>query len=157
MLRAGRSHAQHQAARLNPLPNWQRRVGLAVVLTLLLSGALWLAVHFLRWPMASRAAVEGLPSPWEAGLMRVHGAAAMLALFVLGAMSSTHVVRGWRLQRRRPSGIAVLSLVGVLVLSAYGLYYLVPDDWRDGWGLLHAALGLSAGLAVLWHRRRRRA
>lgn len=143
--------------RLNPLPNWQRRAGYVVLLALLLSGLTWLTVHFLHWPAASRPAMEGLPSPWEAGLMRVHGAAAMAALFVFGALTSTHMIRGWRMKRRLPSGVAVLSFAALLVLSAYGLYYLVPDDWRDGLGLMHAGAGISVTLALLWHRRRRRA
>jgi hypothetical protein len=146
----------HHAVRLNPVPNWQRRAGYVVLLALLLSGLTWLAVHFLHWPAASRSAMEGLPSPWEAGLMRVHGAAAMVALFVFGALTSTHVIRGWRMKRRLPSGMVVLGCAVLLVLSAYGLYYLVPDDWRDGLGLLHAGTGISVTLALLWHRRRRR-
>lgn len=145
----------HHAVRLNPLPNWQRRTGYVVLLALLLSGLTWLAVHFLHWPAASRAEMEGLPSPWEAGLMRVHGAAAMAALFVFGALTSTHVIRGWRMKRRLPSGLVLVTLLALMVLTSYTLYYLIGEDGRDTLGLVHAAVGVSVVGALLWHRRRR--
>jgi cation transport ATPase len=152
-----RSHARHHATRFNPLVRWQRRLTYAAGAALLASGLTWLAVHFLHWPAWSQAEIEGLPSPWEPWLMRVHGAAVMAALFVVGAMSSTHVVRGWRLRRRRKSGAGLLALLGLLVLSGYALYYLIGEAGRDALGLAHAALGLGALGALLWHRRRGRA
>lgn len=155
--RAARSHARHHPVRYNPLPGWLRRLGYAVLAALLLSGLGWLAVHFLAWPPASRAALEGLPSPWEPWLMRVHGAAAMAALFVFGALTSTHVIRGWRMKRRLPSGLSLLALLSVLVLSSYALYYLVGDDQRDALGLVHAGVGAGVVAVLLWHRRRRAA
>ena len=151
---ATRSHARHHPSRFNPVARWQRRVAYGAGTVLLASGLAWLTVHYLHWPAASLPAMEGLPSPWEPWLMRAHGAAVMVALFVVGAMSSTHVVRGWRLHRRVPSGVALLSLLALLTLSAYGLYYVVSDAGREALGLAHAAVGLAMVLTLLWHRRR---
>lgn len=153
--RSARSHARHHPVRYNPLPNWQRRFGYGVLFALLLSGLIWLVVHFLAWPAASRAALDGLPSPWEPWLMRVHGAAAMLALFLSGALTSTHVIRGWRMKRRLPSGVTLLAVLALLVLTSYALYYVVSDSGRDTLGLVHAATGVGAVALLWWHRRRR--
>ncbi len=59
---------------LNRLPPWQRRLGGVSGLLLLTSGAAWLWLHFAF-------AVDGLPHPGEAWAMKLHGAAAMLALW----------------------------------------------------------------------------
>jgi len=144
----------HRAARSNPIQRWQRVGVYASVVLLLLSGALWLGVHFLGWPASSRPAMEGLPSPWEPILMKVHGAATMAALFFIGGLAATHVVRGWRLRERRASGVTLLALAAALTLTGYALYYLLPENWRDATGWLHGGLGLLWAALVWAHRRR---
>jgi hypothetical protein len=134
----------------------QRRMLYACTAVLLLSGLMWLSVHHLAWPSASRAATEGLPSPWEPWLMRVHGAAMMLMLFLVGRLSATHVMRGWRLHVRRKGGVAMLTGLALMALTGYSLYYLIPDDWRDVDGWVHAAVGVAWVLGLLLHRRRHR-
>lgn len=132
----------------------QRRTLYLCLAVLLLTGVAWLSVHHLAWPVASRAAMEGLPSPWEPWLMRVHGAAMMLMLFLIGRLSATHVMRGWRLRLRRKGGIAMLTGLALMALTGYSLYYLIPADWRDANGWIHAAIGLAWTLGLLVHRRR---
>jgi hypothetical protein len=148
---------RHGHGHRNRIPHVSRRLLYACTLVLAASGLLWLSVHHWAWPTASRAAMEGLPSPWEPWLMKAHGAAMMLMLFVVGRVSSTHVMRGWRLppgpHRRLAGGVALLVAMGLLALSGYGLYYLVPDDWRDGLGWVHAGIGGLWVLTLLVHRR----
>jgi hypothetical protein len=57
------------------------------------------------------------------------------------------------LGRHRRTGIVIIAALLLLALSGYGLYYLVPDAWRDGVGLVHAAIGVLCGVLLLWHRR----
>jgi hypothetical protein len=137
----------------NRLSSTQRRLLYASTWLLVASGLLWLSVHQWAWPAMSRPAMEGLPSPWEPWLMKLHGAAMMLMLFLVGRLSATHVMRGWRLHRHRMSGLAMLAGMALLTLTGYGLYYLVPDDWRDATGWAHAAIGAAWGLVLWVHRR----
>lgn len=148
---APHSHALHP--RRHALRRWLRWLIHALMLALLVSGGLWLSVHFLAWPAASRASMEGLPSPWEAPLMKLHGAAMLSMVFVVGRLSGTHVLLGWRIKKRVWDGVALLVLLGALAVSGYVLYYWVPDDWRDGLGLVHGVGGALAGLALWYHRR----
>jgi hypothetical protein len=140
----------------NVMPRWQRGLLFACFGWLTLSGGLWLAVHFLAWPAMARAAMEGLPSPWEHPLMQLHGLGVFLMLFMAGRVSVLHVKRGWRLQRHRLSGGATVVALFLLVLSGYALFYLIPDDWRDQLGLLHAAVGFVCVAVLWWHRRHAR-
>ncbi len=137
----------------NTLSPWQRRGIHACVLILLFTGLMWLSVQQLAWPAMAQSSMEGLPSPWLPWLMRVHGAAMMAVLFMVGRLSATHVMRGWRLHLRRRSGLTMLTLSALLALSGYALYYLVPEDWRPGWGWAHAAIGTLWALTLWVHRR----
>jgi hypothetical protein len=143
------------------LPPWQRRCLLIGGGTLALTGAAWLAVHWLLGAGAGE-----LPHPAEAWLMRVHGAAMFLALFTSGLLAGGHVGQGWRwsgrhrLHGQRRTGLFLCAGLALLVLSGYALYYLVPEALRDALGLGHAALGIAMLLALVWHARsaaRRRA
>lgn len=139
---------------LTRLPPWQRRLGAACALLLLASGAAWLWLHF-------RVAAEGLPHPGEAWAMKLHGAAAMLALFVFGALSGGHLRHGWQLtqrhgrglRRQRRLGLALATLAALLAASGHALYYWVPEAARDAVGWAHAGAGFATLLLVLVHRR----
>lgn len=136
------------------LRKWLRWTIHALMLTLLLSGGLWLCVHFLAWPVVAQASMEGLPSPWEAPLMKLHGGAMLGMVFIVGRLSGTHVLLGWRIKRRVWDGVALLVLIGGLALSGYALYYWVPDAWRDALGLVHGLTGLVAATGLWYHGRR---
>lgn len=140
----------HKRHALRP---WVRRTIYTLMLALLLSGGLWMSVHFLAWPAMAQASMEGLPSPWEAPLMKLHGAAMLGMVFIVGRLSGTHVLLGWRIKRRVWDGVALLALLGALALSGYALYYWVPDAWRDILGLAHGLTGLAALVGLWYHRR----
>lgn len=153
------------------LPRWHRHLLSLAAGLLLVSGGLWLLVHYL-WG----AGAGELPHAWEAPLIRIHGGGAFLGLFTLGVLAGQHVPAGWRVtahphatmqhralvgrdhrrQRQRTSGMILLVLSLGLVLSGYALYYLTPEDWRPAVGWMHAGLGTLLLLAGGWHARRRR-
>jgi hypothetical protein len=142
---------------INRLRRWQRHgIDLSGAL-LLASGLLWLALHY-----TVGAGAGELPHPLEPWLMRLHGAATMAALFMLGLLAAHHVPHGWRvthgqrarLQRRL--GLALCLLAALLVGSGYALYYLVGEAARPATGLLHNAAGVGMALLLVWHRRSRR-
>ncbi len=147
-------HRPHRSAQRNTMPRSQVRLVLGLMAALVASGGLWMVVHWLHWPAASLPQMEGLPSPWEAGLMRLHGGAMMLMLILAGRISATHAQRGWRLNLRRRGGLWMLLALGALAISGYALFYWVPEDLRDTVGGIHGALGSLWAVSLLWHRRR---
>lgn len=136
------------------LPRWQRRALTTSGTLLLLTGILWLALHY-----SMGAGAGELPHPLEAWCLRLHGLAAMAGLFVLGVLAAAHVPHGWRLSQRwrlagqQRTGVLLCALAALLVLSGYLLYYFAPDDVRPGLGWLHAGIGVVMTGVVLWHRR----
>jgi len=114
---------------------------------LMLSGLGWLICHY--W-LRSAGPFGLAPHPSEPWWLRLHGAAAMGFLVVFGALLPGHVTYGWRHRLNRGSGAAILGGVTLLVLSGYGLYYVVGDSLRSLVSTLHWVIGLAAcGLLAL--------
>jgi len=118
----------------------------AAFAVLFVSGALWLAADAL-------AEGPGLGDWAGAGalLLMIHGGAAMALLLLLGALFPLHVLPGWRLDRNRGSGMAMVVLDAVLILTAFGLYYLGSERLRAWTSDLHIALGLALPAVLLLH------
>lgn len=139
---------------LRPSPG-QRRTMYLVSALLLASGLLWLTAHYLL-PLPEFAARHPL-EPWAA---RIHGAAAMGGLAVLGSLWGSHALPAWQRARHRGTGAPLLGAWLLLVLTGYGLYYLADEDLRALFSLSHWIVGLSTPPALLLHvlqaRRERR-
>lgn len=137
----------------NRIRPWQRTCVDVAAAALAASGGVWLAVHY-----TVGAGAGELPSPAEPWAMRVHGAAAMLALFAAGLLAQMHIPHGWRLghaprwRPQRRTGLALCLLLATLVGTGWALYYAVPEPAREATGLVHSALGLAAAVALAWHR-----
>ncbi|MDB6171107.1 MAG: hypothetical protein JWL59_418 [Chthoniobacteraceae bacterium] len=82
--------------------------------------------------------------------LKVHGAAAMAALLVLGALS-LHVKRGWKAQRNRLSGLFLLAVNAFLIATGYGLYYAGGEQFRLWLSRWHAWIGLALLLVLPAH------
>ena len=145
-------HGVEGGALSHRLVRWERRVLYAAGSLLLVSGAAWLLLHYLR-------PVDALPSPAEPWLMRAHGIAAFATLFVFGALAAGHVPRGWRLVRKhglpgqRATGLALCGGAALLALTGYLLYYFAPESLRPTLGWIHSAVGAATAGVVLTHRR----
>lgn len=83
--------------------------------------------------------------------MRLHGAATLGFLIVFGALLPEHVLYGWRHRLNRLSGVSVISAVGLLTVTGYGLYYASGDSLRQWISLIHWSLGLFATALLIWH------
>jgi len=109
------------------------------------SGVAWLALHCLRPPG------DDFGSPIETWCLRVHGAATMLFLVVVGALLPVHAARAWALRRNRRTGGTMIALVAVLALSGYLLYYGSGEALRAWISVIHWGLGLAAAPALVLH------
>lgn|SRR6185437_621109 len=109
---------------------------------LALSGVGWLVCHY--WLRAPGLA----PHPLEVWWLRLHGAAMVGFLIVFGTLLPGHVKHGWRRGLNRGSGLPLLIATALLILTGYGLYYIVGDEVRDWVSVVHWALGL-AGIATV--------
>jgi hypothetical protein len=112
------------------------------------TGALWLVFHYF---LQAEGEFGPAPHPLEHWWLRLHGAAAMLALLMVGSLLPIHVRRGWHQRRNLPLGIALLSVVFLLTLSGYALYYFGGEQARPWISAFHWGIGIASPLALVWH------
>lgn len=129
------------------LSSRHRRWFYATTAVLFLSGAGWLASHAWNW----RTFDEGAPNAVEPWLLKLHGAAAMATLVILGTLVPLHIRRGWVSRINRPTGAIMVGLAMLLVATGYGLYYAGGEAFRDFVAWVHDAIGLAAPLLLVWH------
>jgi hypothetical protein len=141
MKRHTRLHPLHHGTRLDDL---RRRALYALIAALVASGAVWLYVHL-------RSAEDAMPSPLEPWMMKIHGAAAMLTIYLAGTMLYGHMVNAWRRRRNRSTGGVAAATIFLLALSGYGLYYFGGEELRRATEWLHWIFGFAAPLLLWWH------
>jgi hypothetical protein len=129
--------------RLNP---GFRRALYAALAALFITGAAWLAADQFK----------ELPSGeiWQsvaANLLMMHGGTAMLALMLLGALFPIHVRLSWRNRRNRAMGILLMAVGGILIATAFGLYYSGLDILRSWMSWIHTIIGLALPVVILAH------
>jgi hypothetical protein len=106
----------------------------AAFAALFLTGALWLVADWQK---------DG-DEIWQriaANMLMVHGGVAMLALMLLGALIPLHLSRAWRMKRNRVSGSVMAAINAVLIVTAFGLYYLGSDVVRPWVSWIHIGAG----------------
>jgi hypothetical protein len=141
-----RTFSPQTGIRLDALRRWALYGLLA---SLVVSGAVWLFVHLRR-------ADDALPSPLEPWLMKLHGGAALLTIYLAGTMLYGHMLNAWQRRRNRGSGGTAAAAMLMLALTGYGLYYFGGDALRRGTEWLHWIFGFAVPLLLWWHIHRGR-
>ncbi len=115
----------------------------AVASLLFMSGALW-------W-LADLASGSGLARATKPSLLKIHGGAAMVFLFVLGTLWPNHIRRAWQAGQNRRSGVTLLAWLLALTVTGYGLYYFGDEQVRGWTANAHDALGFLAVAVLALH------
>jgi small-conductance mechanosensitive channel len=125
------------------------RFGLYGIFAILFaSGAVWL----LADQMKNNA--DNDTEMWQqaaAFLLSLHGGAAMVTLMLLGALGPMHVQRAWRAKKNRVTGIVSIAMYGLLIATAFGLYYLGSEVLRPWISTIHIAFGLAVPAVITAH------
>ncbi len=112
------------------------------------TGTAWWVLH--HW-FPTSGEFGAAPHPAEHWLIRLHGAAALFTLVLLGSLLTHHVRRAWLAGRNRRSGGLLLAFNGLLALTGYALYYAGSESLRATAGNTHLALGLALPLLLILH------
>jgi magnesium-transporting ATPase (P-type) len=83
--------------------------------------------------------------------MKIHGAAAMAILVLVGMLLTGHVRFAWRARRNRGNGSLFLGTFGILTVTGYGLYYAGGETLRAWTSWIHLAVGLALPLLLILH------
>jgi cytochrome c biogenesis protein CcdA len=110
------------------------------------TGAVWLLADQLKDSPDSE-----LWQATAANMLMVHGGAAMLTLLLIGALFPIHVARAWRGRLNRISGSIMVLCNAVLILTAFGLYYLGAETLRPWASDVHMAAGFALPVLIAVH------
>lgn len=106
------------------------------------------------WFVADRMKESSENEIWQesaATLLMIHGGTAMVTLMLLGALIPVHVGRAWRARKNRATGIIMALCNAVLIVTAFGLYYLASEALRPWASDIHLAFGLTLPVMMLVH------
>ena len=95
-------------------------------------------------------------NPLQVWWLRLHAATATAVVWLFGYLCAIHVQRNWGGGMRRTSGALFVSVLALLTLTGYLIYYVEADRPLAMLAQLHWVVGLSAPLAFLLHRGLRR-
>jgi hypothetical protein len=84
-------------------------------------------------------------------LLSMHGGAAMITLLLLGALGPMHVQRAWRAKKNRATGVASVAMYGLLIVTAFALYYVGSEALRPWISTIHIAFGLAVPAVITAH------
>jgi hypothetical protein len=132
------------------LKPWQEWTLYLTTGLLWISGALWLYYKYYGQVQGEYGAQA---SPVQPILLEVHGAVAMAFLIVLGSLFVDHVPMGWKQKKHRPSGLSLLSVSVILILTGWGLYYLGDQNIRRWTSVVHWGVGLAVPVLLFLHVR----
>ena len=89
--------------------------------------------------------------PWQYPVLQLHGAAAFLMMIVFGSIIAAHLPASWSLNRMRIIGSLMIGVVSLQIITAYGLYYLSDEQIRHWVANMHAAVGVTLPLVLIFH------
>ena len=118
----------------------------AAFAVLFLTGAGWLVADWRK-----NISDDEIWQQAAATLLMVHGGAAMLTLLLLGALIPVHVLRSWRSGNNLVSGSVMITLNTLLIVTAFGLYYLGSETVRPWMSWIHLVVGFSVPVLFAIH------
>jgi cytochrome c biogenesis protein CcdA len=118
-----------------------RRSIYAAFTVLFVTGAVWLVADWQK-----DISSDEIWQQTAATMLMVHGGTAMITLLMLGALIPLHVLRSWRVGKNRISGSIMVAFNAVLIMTAFGLYYLGSESLRPWMSWIHIAAGFSLAL-----------
>ncbi|SFN98066.1 hypothetical protein SAMN05216330_1011130 [Bradyrhizobium sp. Ghvi] len=118
----------------------------ATFAALVLTGAGWLVSDWQK-----DVAGDEIWQQIAANLLMVHGGMAMLALLLLGALIPLHVQRSWRSGQNLGSGSVMAAINAVLIMTAFGLYYLGSEAVRPFMSWIHLGAGFALAMMLPLH------
>jgi hypothetical protein len=137
--------------RLQP---WHRRSIHGATLALFATGALWLIFEYF---VSSEGEFGAAHHPLQAWWLKLHGAAALIMIYLAGTVLLTHMRRAWRIGSNRVPGAVFSVIFAALTVTGYLLYYAAGENARPLISAAHWILGASMPAFLLLHIRLGRA
>ena len=115
-----------------------------------LTGCVWLALHlFFETPDEFGIARH----PLEPTLLWIHGVLSIAIAYLFGWIMARHASEAWRQQKRRISGGLLTTVIVVLSVSGFALFFVTESTWQTQSARIHEILGVAVTLFAVEHWR----
>ena len=119
-----------------------------IFLVLFFSGLAWAIVHYFLFQESNFMI---LPHPLEPLWLKIHGAAAMASLILIGSLIPKHINIAWKAKKNRLWGATFIIILGFLILSGYLLYYSGIECLRKWTSDFHLWVGIAFPIIMVIH------
>ena len=131
------------SSRPSRLPRWVEILTATLLgLSFITGGLFWLGQSKLQ---------ELDPPRWLNFCRIAHGCLNPFLCALFGYLLCQHIRYGWALKINRPSGFVIEAIMGGLIFSAVGLYYLGNEAMRNTVLWIHRGLGLALPFGFVAH------
>jgi hypothetical protein len=130
------------------LGRWHQGAVYSATTALVVSGIIWVVLHFFFAQPGEFGPTMHPAEPW---MLKLHGAASMAGLIVYGSLLPVHIRRAWAIRRNVVLGIALITLMLLLTVTGYLLYYAGDETTRPVISAAHWVIGLVVPALLLWH------
>jgi len=115
-----------------------------------LTGVVWL--YFDSF-VTVESVIGSAKHPMQKWVLNSHGVFSIIFTFMFGLIYGVHIKRTWPMQKRRMSGLSLVSLLCVIIVTGFLLYYAGNETLRALSSYIHWVLGLSIPLVLVRHIR----
>ena len=126
---------------------FQKKILYCISGILWLSGTAWL---YFRYFVQGQEEFNAQSYSAQAMCLKIHGAVAIAFLVIFGTLLY-HIPPGWRQKSQRPSGMSLLTICGILILTGWGIYYIGHEEFRHFNSIIHCALGFLLPAIIFLH------
>jgi len=88
---------------------------------------------------------------WQYPALQIHGAMAFLMMVGFGFVLGAHMPSSWKTKQKRKTGILLIAMPCLLIMSGYLLYYVAEDTFREWVEYTHLAIGFLLPLSLALH------
>lgn len=130
------------------LPRWHEWLIYSAAALLLVTGVVWLLLDRFGKVQGEFGPEPHPALPW---LLMIHGVAAYAFVVLAAMLLPVHIRLGWNLGRNRRSGLVLIGVSLLLVLTGLALYYSTAEGLRSAMSVAHWAVGLGLPLLLIIH------
>lgn len=127
---------------------WHQTSVYGATALLVVSGAVWLVLHFF---MMTQGEFGETHHPLEIWMLKLHGGAAMAGLIIYGSLLPIHIRRAWAIRRNIYLGIGLVAIMLSLTITGYLLYYAGGEETRPVISAVHWIIGMAVPALLAWH------
>jgi heme A synthase len=130
-------------------PKWFYKYLMLLYVALFISGLLLIPTMLevmLSWDIPWR-----LSADQRILTAALHTTFGFLTFMFMGALWTIHMREGWRKNKNKKSGLGLIAILFLLLLSAIGIYYLSDDQSLTIASIIHTVLGISILLFFIQH------